>query len=91
MDLIKFLTFVVQAIHEERQPWRDKLEQNPGSDACEINNASGYIRGLTKTEQLIRKMVEDFENGNLRPPEVITISPIGNQFRASDYDLNFRR
>lgn len=81
----------MQLINDERQPFVDGLVENPGSDSCKINNSAGYIRGLSKTEGIIRKMVEDLENGNLRTPDIITISPLGHPFQPSNTDLNFRR
>lgn len=87
MDLIKFATYIIQELTDERRPYESSLLEFPITDPLKANTDNGYARGLRKAEAVMRKAIRDMESGNYKAP-AININPIESLFQTDQYSLN---
>lgn len=86
MDLIRFATYIIQELTDERKPYESSLLEMPITDPLMANSNGGYARGLRQAERVMRKAIKDMESGNYRAP-AINISPIESLFQTDQYSL----
>ena len=86
MDLIRFATYIIQELTDERNPYERSLLEFPITEPLKANADSGYARGLRKAELVIRRAIKEMESGNYKAP-AITINPIESLFQTDQYSL----
>ena len=86
MDLIRFATYIIQELTDERKPYERSLLELPITDSIKANADNGYARGLRKAELIMRKAIREMESGNYKAP-AINIDPIESLFQTDKYSL----